>query len=202
MEKMIKILSTSITVLVLTISSTSHAQLGNLLNDVKVLGKKIQQQPASESNSAAQTVTSTQPSTATQQSGLIKNNTQRPPLAKANEDVTNKNLKFVLEKFDQSFTNSYWRSEDNLDIEATIVKGSPNLFRISGSQVPKGYSIIEINCSKPEYASSVHSLPKNTTKLSLFSQDWEGMIDTETTTGRPKFLINSATCSISPIFTK
>ena len=119
------------------------------------------------------------------------------PLAKAGETVNNKNLKFTLEAFVKKYQNHSWRSEDNLDIEVSIVKGSRNVFTISGAQVPRGYSLIQITCYDPLYASVVKSLSSSNTRRQLDTRYWQGMPDTETESGKPRFLIEVKECGIS-----
>ena len=215
MKKTIAI--TSLFALTMAITQNSYAQFGNLLGDLKNAAEKLKQQtqqntstqnintpapapaptptPAPAPANAPATVSSKPASSAIQSSPTLVDN--RPPLAKSNGDVTNKNIKMTLEQFDKQFKNSYWRSEDTLDIEVTIAKGIPNTFRISGAQVPKGYSLIEIQCADSTSASIIKSLPKSNTKLALFTQEWAGMLDTETESGKPRFIITSKHCDLT-----
>ena len=202
-----------------TISSNCHAQLGGMLKDLKSLTDSANQQlkPSQPVPSTTTTQLSQQAATTQSSSGLqtirspgaasspppasapVRTTTgaSTPPLANAGGDVTGKNLKITLEMFDKKYKNNYWRSEDNLDIEVGIVKGSPNTFRITSGQIPKGYSLIEITCSDTTYASVVRSLPSSNTKRTLFTQYWEGMPDTESESGKPRFIINAKNCDIS-----
>ena len=98
----------SISIFTLLLASNSFAQFGSLLGDLKSATEKIQQPqqnaPSQNSNSSPPVQSTppapTKPAT---QTAMVNN---LPPLAKANGDVTNKNIKATLEQFDKQFKNS------------------------------------------------------------------------------------------------